>query len=119
MTGDRTCYRGLDVTALAARYGLEDAAWLLWTERADRPRSRPLAGHRGRAAGRQAVLLPGTLPLERFGVIVPGACTAGWIGRAVEEYAVRTPLRPRARYTGPHYPAPDGNQQHVPRFDGG
>ena len=51
--------------------------------------------------------------------MVPGAAeavfavarTAGWIGHALEEYARHTPLRPRARYTGPHYPAPDGNQQ--------
>jgi citrate synthase len=59
--------------------------------------------------------------------MVPGAAeavfavarTAGWIGHALEEYARHTPLRPRARYTGPHYPAPDGNQQGTPRFDGG
>src|SRR5215831_8437615 len=31
LTGDRACYRGYDITALAARYELEDAAWLLWT----------------------------------------------------------------------------------------
>ena len=36
------------------------------------------------------------------------ARTAGWIGHALEEYARRTPLRPRARYTGPQQPA--GNQ---------
>jgi citrate synthase len=29
------------------------------------------------------------------------ARTAGWLGHALEEYARRTPLRPRARYTGP------------------
>jgi citrate synthase len=59
--------------------------------------------------------------------MVPGAAeavfavarTAGWIGHALEEYARHTPLRPRARYTGPHYPAPHGNQQGTPRFDGG
>jgi citrate synthase len=59
--------------------------------------------------------------------MVPGAAeavfavarTAGWIGHALEEYARHTPLRPRARYTGPHYPAPGGNQQGTPRFDGG
>jgi citrate synthase len=59
--------------------------------------------------------------------MVPGAAeavfavarTAGWIGHALEEYARHTPLRPRARYTGPHYPAPDGNQQGTPRFDAG
>jgi len=47
------------------------------------------------------------------------ARTAGWIGHALEEYARHTPLRPRARYTGPRYPAPGGNQQGTPRFDGG
>ena len=54
--------------------------------------------------------------------MVPGAAeavfavarTAGWIGHALEEYARHAPLRPRARYTGPHYPAPDGNQQGAP-----
>jgi citrate synthase len=42
------------------------------------------------------------------------ARTAGWIGHALEEYARRTPLRPRARYTGPHHRAPSGNQEGVP-----
>jgi citrate synthase len=59
--------------------------------------------------------------------MVPGAAeavfavarAAGWIGHALEEYARHTPLRPRARYTGPRYPAPDGNQRGTPRFDGG
>ena len=52
--------------------------------------------------------------------MVPGeavfavARTAGWIGHALEEYARHAPLRPRARYTGPHYPAPDGNQRGAP-----
>jgi citrate synthase len=49
--------------------------------------------------------------------MVPGAAeavfavarTAGWIGHALEEYARHTPLRPRARYTGPHHGA-GGNQ---------
>jgi len=53
---------------------------------------------------------------------VPGAAeavfavarTTGWIGHALEEYARRTPLRPRARYTGPHGGAPSGNQEGVP-----
>jgi citrate synthase len=44
------------------------------------------------------------------------ARTAGWIGHALEEYARHTPLRPSARYTGPHYPARDGNQQAPPRL---
>ena len=51
--------------------------------------------------------------------VIPLARTAGWIGHALEEYARHTPLRPRARYTGPRYPAPGGNQQGTPRFDGG
>ena len=59
--------------------------------------------------------------------MVPGAAeavfavarTAGWIGHALEEYARHTPLRPRARYTGPHYRVPGGNEQGAPRFDGG
>jgi len=42
------------------------------------------------------------------------ARAAGWIGHALEEYARRTPLRPRARYTGPHHEAPSGNQEGVP-----
>jgi citrate synthase len=54
--------------------------------------------------------------------MVPGAAeavfavarTTGWIGHALEEYARRTPLRPRARYTGPHGGAPSGNQEGVP-----
>jgi citrate synthase len=29
------------------------------------------------------------------------ARTAGWLAHALEEYARRTPLRPRALYTGP------------------
>jgi citrate synthase len=40
------------------------------------------------------------------------ARTAGWIGHALEEYARRTPLRPRARYTGPA--AGQGNQDTPP-----
>ena len=38
------------------------------------------------------------------------ARTAGWLGHALEEYARRTPLRPRARYTGPG----GGNQEGPP-----
>jgi citrate synthase len=38
------------------------------------------------------------------------ARTAGWLGHALEEYARRTPLRPRARYTGPG----GGNQDGPP-----
>jgi len=38
------------------------------------------------------------------------ARTAGWLGHALEEYAGSTPLRPRARYTGPGA----GNQGGLP-----
>ena len=74
ITSDRACYRGLDITALAARYELEDAAWLLWTgELTGRDRGPWHATEAALRAGRaaQAALPPGTLPLERFGVIVP------------------------------------------------
>ena len=79
ITSDRTCYRGLDITALAARYELEDAAWLLWTgELSGRDRSPWRATEAALRAGRaaQAALPPGTLPLERFGVIVPALAAA-------------------------------------------
>jgi citrate synthase len=74
ITSDRACYRGFDITALAARYELEDAAWLLWTgELAGRDRAPWRATEAALRAGRaaQAALPSGTLPLERFGVIVP------------------------------------------------
>jgi citrate synthase len=38
------------------------------------------------------------------------ARAVGWIGHAMEEYARRTPLRPRARYTGPRVSHGSGNQ---------
>ena len=79
ITTDRTCYRGLDITALAARYELEDAAWLLWTgELTGRDRGSWRATEAALRAGRaaQAALPPGTLPLERFGVIVPALAAA-------------------------------------------
>ncbi len=79
ITTDRTCYRGLDITALAARYELEDAAWLLWTgELTGRDRGPWRATEAALRAGRaaQAALPPGTLPLERFGVIVPALAAA-------------------------------------------
>jgi citrate synthase len=40
------------------------------------------------------------------------ARTAGWLGHALEEYARRTPLRPRARYTGPGHGNLDGTPPH-------
>jgi citrate synthase len=74
ITSDRTCYRGLDITTLATRYELEDAAWLLWTgELTGRDHGPWRATRAALRAGwaAQAALPPGTLPLERFGVIVP------------------------------------------------
>lgn len=79
ITSERTCYRGLDITALAARYELEDVAWLLWTgELTGRERGSWRAAEAALLAGRaaQAALPPGTLPLERFGVIVPALAAA-------------------------------------------
>jgi citrate synthase len=79
ITSDRAFYRGLDITALAARYALEDAAWLLWTgELGGRDRGPWRAPEAALRAGRaaQAALPPGTLPLERFGVIVPALAAA-------------------------------------------
>ncbi len=44
------------------------------------------------------------------------ARTAGWLGHALEEYARRTPLRPRARYTGPRHDQDGGNQDGPPPY---
>jgi citrate synthase len=40
------------------------------------------------------------------------ARSAGWLGHALEEYARRSPLRPRARYTGPGHGNQDGPVPH-------
>ncbi len=92
ITGDRLRYRGLDVIRLATGRTFEDIAELLWTgefpsgpdrsaPRGDPPprrlqapgpapwRATPAALAAGRGA--QAALPAGTLPLERFQVIVP------------------------------------------------
>jgi citrate synthase len=76
ITGDRLRYRGLDVIRLATSHTFEDVAELLWTGEFPVPprapvlwRATPAALAAGRAA--QAALPPGTLPLERFQVIVP------------------------------------------------
>jgi citrate synthase len=86
IAGDRLRYRGLDVIRLATSRTFEDIAELLWTgelpaaphgrgartARAPWPtawRATPAALAAGRAA--QAALPAGTLPLERFQVIVP------------------------------------------------
>ena len=86
ITGDRLRYRGLDVIRLATSRAFEDVAELLWT--GEFPAAQPGRGARAAqapgsapwratpaalAAGRgaQAALPAGTLPLERFQVIVP------------------------------------------------
>jgi citrate synthase len=86
IAGDRLRYRGLDVIRLATSRTFEDVAELLWTgEFPAAPHGRgartvrapgsaawratPAALAAGRAA--QAALPAGTLPLERFQVIVP------------------------------------------------
>ena len=99
ISGDRLCYRGLDVIRLATSRTFEDVAELLWTgdfpaspggqtPQVPAPAARPGRGARAArvsgpaawratpaalAAGRaaQAALPAGTLPLERFQVIVP------------------------------------------------
>ena len=86
ISGDRLRYRGLDVIRLATSRSFEDVAELLWT--GEFPAAQPGLGARAAraagpapwratpaalAAGRgaQAALPAGTLPLERFQVIVP------------------------------------------------
>ncbi len=80
ITADRLRYRGLDALRLATSHSFEDVSELLWTgqlppARAPRAagtlpwRATPAALAAGRAA--QAALPAGTLPLERFQVIVP------------------------------------------------
>jgi citrate synthase len=76
ITGDRLRYRGLDAIRLATSRTFEDVAELLWTGEFPVPsqtqapwQATPAALAAGRAA--QAALPVGTLPLERFQVIVP------------------------------------------------
>jgi citrate synthase len=77
ISGDRLRYRGHDVTRLAVSRTFEDVAELLWTGEfppagaapAGPWRATPAAVAAGRAA--QAAVPAGTLPLERFQVIVP------------------------------------------------
>jgi citrate synthase len=77
IAGDRLRYRGHDVTVLAVSRSFEDVAELLWTgefrpahvTQAGPWRATAAAVAAGRAA--QAALPAGTLPLERFSVIVP------------------------------------------------
>ena len=77
IAGDRLRYRGHDVTVLAVSRSFEDVAELLWTgefrsahvAQTGPWRATAAAVAAGRAA--QAALPAGTLPLERFSVIVP------------------------------------------------
>ena len=47
-------------------------------------------------------------------VIFAVARTAGWLAHALEEYTARTPLRPRAVYTGPAHRQADPGQRELP-----
>jgi citrate synthase len=47
-------------------------------------------------------------------VIFAVARTAGWLAHALEEYAARTPLRPRAVYTGPAHRLAGQGQPELP-----
>jgi citrate synthase len=77
ISGDRLRYRGHDVTLLAVSRSFEDVAELLWTGEFPPAHLAPSMPWRATAAavaaGRaaQAALPARTLPLERFGVIVP------------------------------------------------
>jgi citrate synthase len=81
IAGDRLRYRGHDVTLLAVSRSFEDVAELLWTGEFPSAhvaqtvpwRATAAAVVAGRAA--QAALPAGTLPLERFSVIVPAMAT--------------------------------------------
>jgi citrate synthase len=101
ITGDRLRFRGLDTTRLAVSRPFEDVAQLLWT--GDLPSvspahaSPPAAGRGpwratsaavvvGRAA--QAALPSGTLPLERFQVIVPAMAAADPLRLQLDQPAV-------------------------------
>ncbi len=90
ITGDRLRFRGLDVTRLAVSHTFEEVAELLWTgelRSAWEPwQARPAALTAGRAA--QAALPAGTLPLERFQVIVPAMAATDPLRLQLEPAAV-------------------------------
>jgi citrate synthase len=111
ITSDRACYRGFDITSLAARYELEDAAWLLWTGEVRGRDSGPwrasqAALRAGRAA--QAALPSGILPLERFGVIVPALAAADPLRLQLDPPAVITAGQAIMAGLVDCLPAPDG-----------
>jgi len=98
---DQLRYRGLDVIRLAATRTFEDVAELLWTGELPTPdarvpaaaswRATPAALTAGRAA--QAALPPGTLPLERFQVIVPAMAATDPLRLHLDPSAVRAAAR--------------------------
>ena len=96
ITAGRLRYRGLDAIRLAASRNFEDVAELLWTGQLPRPPGPPgaqtVAGDPAAlAAGRaaQAALPAGTLPLERFQVIVPAMAATDPMRLQLDPAAVR------------------------------
>jgi citrate synthase len=92
ITGDQLRYRGRDAIELARTRGFEDVAELLWTgefpvgDVPPRWHATPTALAAGHAA--QAALPEGTLPLERFQVIVPAMAATDSLRLELEPVAV-------------------------------
>jgi citrate synthase len=148
ISGDRLRYRGLDVIRLAASRAFEDVAELLWT--GELPPARPGAARAARAAGpapwratapalaagrgAQAALPAGTLPLERFQVIVPAMAATDPLRLQLDPAAVlaagrsiiaglvdclppAAPDYPISDYSSPDYPSPDYSISDYPTAD--
>jgi citrate synthase len=139
IAGDRLRYRGLDVIRLATSRTFEDVAELLWTgdlpaappgrgagnARAPGPppwRATPAALAAGRGA--QAALPAGTLPLERFQVIVPAMAATDPLRLQLDPAAVLA--AGRSIIAGmvdclppavPDYPMPDDQSTNYPIAD--
>src|SRR5579863_7800890 len=93
ITGDRLRYRGLDVMKLAVTRPFEDVAELLWSgdlPPAAAPRVPWQATAAALTAGRtaQSALPAGTLPLERFQVIVPAMAATDPLRLQLDQPAV-------------------------------
>jgi citrate synthase len=142
---DQLRYRGLDVIRLATTRTFEDVAELLWT--GDLPPTEPRRSARGRAAaaatwratpaalaaGRaaQAALPAGTLPLERFQVIVPAMAATDPLRLQLDPSAVRAaarsiigglvdclhPVRTDPDHPAPGNPVPGSSAQDYPAAD--
>jgi len=110
ITADHLRYRGQDAIELAGSYPFEDVAGFLWTGELPAPRgaSRPRGGRAAPpsaetwrapepalAAGRaaQAALPAGTLPLERFQVIVPALAATDPLRLELDPVAVMAAAR--------------------------